>query len=178
MFFKKVSCELMVRNSESYLDTFEVSLGFIELRKETLFGLELAGVDTATASLHADGMLQVKHLMVEQILDGTTRGIGTVEDATDDDGVVGGVVVAEHATGVVGAPGKGGAAEETVEETAVEGLEDFVEVVVVADGGENALAAAGLADVLGLTGDGFRGDVAAVAVGVCRSDWLFVEFGQ
>ncbi len=45
-------------------------------------------------------------------------------------------------------------------------VEDFVEVVVVADRGENALAAAGLADMLGLTRDGLGGDVAAVAVGV------------
>jgi hypothetical protein len=79
---------------------------------------------------------------------------------------------------VVGAPGEGGSAEEAVEETGVEGLEDFVEVVVVSGGGEEAFAAAGLADVLGLFGDGLGGDVAAVAVGVGAGDWLFVEFGQ
>jgi hypothetical protein len=79
---------------------------------------------------------------------------------------------------VVGAPGEGGAAEEAVEETGVEGFEDFVEVVVVAGGGGEALAAAGLADVLGLFGDGLGGDVAAVAVGVGAGDWFFVEFGQ
>jgi hypothetical protein len=79
---------------------------------------------------------------------------------------------------VVRAPGECGAAEEAVEETGVEGLEDFVEVVVVAGGGGEALAAAGLADVLGLFGDGLGGDVAAVAVGVGAGDWFFVEFGQ
>ena len=70
----------------------------------------------------------------------------------------------------MGAPCKGGAAEEAVEETGVEGFEDFVEIVVVAGGGGEALAAAGLADVLGLFGDGFGGDVAAVAVGVVAGD--------
>jgi hypothetical protein len=79
---------------------------------------------------------------------------------------------------VVGAPGEGGAAEEAVEETGVEGFEDFVEIVVVAGGGGEALAAAGLADVLGLFGDGFGGDVAAVAVGVDAGDGLFVELGE
>jgi hypothetical protein len=65
-----------------------------------------------------------------------------------------------------------------VEETGVEGLEDLVEIVVVADGGGEALAAAGLADVLGLAGDGFGGDVAAVTVGVGGGDGLLVELGE
>jgi hypothetical protein len=86
--------------------------------------------------------------------------------------------VAEHAAGVVSAPGEGGAAEETVEETSVEGFEDLVEIVVVAGGGGDAFAAAGLADVFGLFGDGFGGDVAAVAVGVDSGDGLFVELGE
>src|SRR5258705_120617 len=84
----------------------------------------------------------------------------------------------EHAAGVMGAPGEGGAAEEAVEETGVEGLEDFVEIVVVAGGCGEAFAAAGLADVLGLFGDGFRGDVAAVAVGVGAGYRLLVELGE
>jgi hypothetical protein len=50
-------------------------------------------------------VLEVKHLVVEKIFDGVARGVGAVEDAADDDGVVGGVVVAEHASGVMGGPG-------------------------------------------------------------------------
>jgi len=65
-----------------------------------------------------------------------------------------------------------------VEEAGVEGLEDLVEIVVVPDGSEDALAATGLADVLGLAGDGFGGDVAAVAVGVGGGDGLLVELGE
>ncbi len=157
-----------------------LKIGFCgsEFGEEALFGLELAGVDAAAAGFDADGMLEVEHLVVEEVFDGGTRGVGAVEDAGDDDGVVGGVVVAEHAPGVVGTPGEGGAAEETVEEAGVEGLEDFVEIVVVTDGCGEAFAAAGLADVLGLFGDGFGGDVAAVAVGVGAGDRLLVELGE
>jgi hypothetical protein len=135
-------------------------------------------VDAAAAGPDADGMFEVKHLVVEEVLNGAARGVGTIEDAADDDGVVCGVVVAEHATGVVGAPGECGAAEEAVEETGVEGLEDFVEIVVVAGGRGDAFAAAGLADVLGLFGDGLGGDVAAVAVGVDAGDGFLVELGE
>src|SRR5258708_22270 len=123
-------------------------------------------------------MLEVEHLVVEEVFDGAARGVGAVENAGDDDGVVGGIVVAQHAARVMSAPGEGGAAEEAVEETGVEGLEDFVEIVVMAGGGGEAFAAAGLANVFGLFGDGFGGDVAAVAVGVGAGYGLFVELGE
>jgi hypothetical protein len=80
-------------------------------------------------------MFEVKHLVVEEIFDGATGCVGTVEDAADDDGVVGGVVVTEGSAGVVSRPGECGAAEEAVEETGVERLEDFIEIVVVASRG-------------------------------------------
>ena len=169
---------LRLKGDWEFLQALEVGFGGIEFGEETLFGLELAGVDAAAAGFDADGVFEVEHLVVEEIFDGAAWGVGAIEDAADDDGVVGGVVVAEHAAGVVGAPGERGAAEEAVEETGVEGLEDFVEIVVVAGGGGDAFAAAGLADVLGLFGDGFGGDVAAVAVGVDAGDGLFVELGE
>jgi hypothetical protein len=149
----------------------------VEFGEETLFGLELAGVDAAAAGFDADGMFEVEHLVVEEVFDGAARSVGAIEDARDDDGVVGRVVVAEHAAGVMGAPGERGAAEEAVEETGIEGLEDLVEIVVMAGGGGEALASAGLADVLGLFGDGLGGDVAAVAIGVDAGYGLFVELG-
>ena len=157
-----------------------LKIGFCggEFGEETLFGLELAGVDAAATGFDADGMLEVEHLVVEEVLDGAARGVGAVEDAGDDDGVVGGVVVAEHAASVMRGPGERGAAEEAVEEAGVEGLKDFVEFVMAADGCGEAFAAAGLADVLGLFGDGLGGDVAAVAVGVGAGDGLFVELGE
>jgi hypothetical protein len=65
-----------------------------------------------------------------------------------------------------------------VEEAGVERFENFVEIVVAAGGGGETFAAAGLADMLGLFGDGFGGDVAAVAVGVEARDGFSVELGE
>jgi hypothetical protein len=135
-------------------------------------------VDTAAAGPDADGVFEMKHLVVEEVLDGDAWGVGAIEDAADDYGVVGSVVVPEHAAGVVCAPGERGAAQEAVEETSVERLEDFVEIVVVAGGRGDAFTAASLTDVLGLFGDGLGGDMAAVAVGVDAGDGLLVELGQ
>jgi hypothetical protein len=94
-----------VRLKEKSLETLEVGFGFVEVREEALFGLELAGVNAAAASFDADGMLEVEHLVVEEVFDSAARCVEAIEDAGDDDGVVGGVVVAEHAAGVVGGPG-------------------------------------------------------------------------
>jgi hypothetical protein len=83
------------------LNALEVRFGGFEFWEKALLRLKFAGVDAAAAGFDADGVLEVKHLVVEEVFDGAARGVGTVEDATDDDGVVGCVVVAEHAAGVV-----------------------------------------------------------------------------
>jgi hypothetical protein len=120
----------------------------------------------------------VKHLVVEEVFDGATGGVGAVKYAADDYGVVGGVVVAEHAAGGMSGPGERGTPEKSVEEASVEGFEDLVQVVVVATAGGDAFAAAGLADVLGLAGYGLRADVAAVTVCVDGGNRLAVELGE
>jgi hypothetical protein len=163
---------------ENGLDPLEVGFGGIEFREETLFGLELAGVDAAATGFHSDGMLEVEHLVVEEVLDRAARSVWAIEDAADDDCVVSGIIVAEHAARVVSAPGECGSAEKAMKEAGVERLEDFVEIVVVARGCGEAFAPAGLADVLGLPRDGLGGDMAAVAVGMQARDGLLVELGQ
>jgi hypothetical protein len=135
-------------------------------------------VNATAAGFDAHGMLEVEHLVIEEILDCAAWGVGTVEDAADGDGVMSGIVVAEHATGVVSAPCERGPAEEAVKEASVERLEDFVKVVVVAGRCRDALPAAGLANVLGLFGDSLGGDVATVTVGVSAGDGLPVELGE
>lgn len=123
-------------------------------------------------------MLEVEHLVIQQILDGTSRSVGAVEDAADDDGVVGGVVVSQHAFGMMGAPGKSGATEQAVKKACVEALEDLVEIVAVSLRGGDTFAAAGLTDVFGLLGDSLRRGMAAIAVRVGGRDGLFVELGE
>jgi len=135
-------------------------------------------VNATATSFDADGMLEMEHLVVQKIFDGAAWRVRTVEYPADDDGVVGGIVVAQHATGVVSRPGKRGAPEESMEEPGIERLEDFIEVVMVADGSGQALAATSLTNMFCLAGDGFGGYVSAVAVGVGGRDWLFIELGE
>jgi hypothetical protein len=67
---------------------------FRELGEEGFFGFEFAGVYASAEAAHLDRMLEVEHLVVEQVFDRAAGGVWAVEDAGDDDGVVGGVVVA------------------------------------------------------------------------------------
>jgi hypothetical protein len=90
------------------------------MREEALFGLELAGVNAAASCFDADWMLEVEHLVIEQVFNRRSRSVRTVKDAANDDGVVRSVVVAEHTASVVGAPGEDGASEQAVEEARVE----------------------------------------------------------
>ena len=110
-------------------------------------------MDAAAAGFDADRVLEVEHLVVEEVLDGAAGGVGTVEDAADDDGVVGSVVVAEGTLGVMLAPCEVGAAEQSAEEAHVERVEDLIEIKEAALRAKVALAAACGADEVGLSSD-------------------------
>jgi len=148
------------------------------LREERFLRFERGGMDAAAQAPHANGVLEVKHLVVEQVFDCVTGAGGAVEDAARDDGVVGRIVMAERALGVVLAPGELGTAEQAAKEAQVERVEDFVQVVEAAFGAEVALGAAGVADDLGLPSNGGRGCETLVAHALCGLDGLFIELGQ
>jgi len=120
----------------------------------------------------------VQHLVVEDVFDGVAWDARMIEDAADDDGVVRGIIVAETAAGVVLTPGELGAAEESVEEAAVEVVEDFFEMVMMSAGGADVLASAHLADQPRLGGYVVAGDIAAITGAMGAIDRLAIEFCQ
>ena len=90
----------------------------------------------------------------------------------------GGIVVAEAAAGVVLAPGKLRAAHEPVEEAAVEVVENFFQMIVMAAGGADVLASAHLADEARLGGNVVAGDIAAITGAVGAIDRLAIKLGE
>lgn len=135
-------------------------------------------MDTAASGFELDGMLEVQHLVIQKVFDREARRVGAVENTADDDSVVGSVIVTEHAASVVCAPGKSWLAEKSVKETSVEGIEDLIEVKVMADRSQDSFASASLANVLCLARDGFGGDVAAVAVSMQGRDGFAVKLRE
>jgi len=125
-----------------------------------------------------DRMLQVEHFVVEDVFDRISRHARVVEDAADDDCVVSGIVVAEAAASVVLAPGKLRTPQESVEEAAVEVVEDFFQMVMVATGGAYVLASAHLADKPCFGSNVVAGDITAITSAVGAIDRLTIELGE
>src|SRR5271163_2521721 len=120
----------------------------------------------------------MQHLVKDDVFDGVLRDAWMVEDAADDDGVVGGVVVAEAAAGMVLAPGKLRAPQESVKEAAVEVVEDFVQMVVATAGGADVLASAHLADEAGFGQQIVAAYIAAIAGALRAIDGMAIKLGE
>src|SRR6185437_7879566 len=160
------------------LEGLEGGFGFLPAREAALFGAELGRVDAAAAAALAHGMAQVQHFVIEHVLEHELRHAGRIEDAADQDGVVGGIVVAEVAAGDGRGPAEVGASHPALEEAQVEVVKEGFEVVVAALGRLELLAAANLADEVGLGGDVLLTDEATVAGIVDLGDGAAVELAQ
>ena len=78
------------------LQRLQIFLHLIQLRKAAFILLKLAGVNAAASTAHAHRVLEMQHLVVDEIFNGETRGLGGIEDAADDDGVVCRVIMANN----------------------------------------------------------------------------------
>src|ERR1017187_2319385 len=78
------------------LEPLEVSFGRVQFRKQPLVLLKRFRVNTPAACFYAHGMLQVQHLVVQQVLHRAARRIRAIEHAANHDGVVRRIVVAQH----------------------------------------------------------------------------------
>jgi len=149
-----------------------------EFREEFFFRHELLRVDASSVAPQSDRMLQMKHFVKENVFHGVARHARMVEDAADNDGVVRRVVVAKAAAGVVTAPGELRASHESVEKAAVEIVENFFQVVVVAAGRADVFATAHVADEPRFGGNVVAGDIAAITGAVGALDRLTIKFGE
>lgn len=120
----------------------------------------------------------MQHLVEQDIFHRIARHARVIKHTADHDGVVRGIVVAEAAAGVVPAPGELRASHESVEEAAVEVVENFFQMVVVAAGGADMLASAHLADEASFGGNVVAGDIAAITGAMGAIDRLTIEFGE
>src|SRR6185437_6973970 len=83
---------------------FQGQLGLFQFGKEFLFFLESFGMHAAAAAVELDRMLEVKHFVIDQILDGMPGYLRPVKNSADYDCVVRGIVVAEILAGSLAAP--------------------------------------------------------------------------
>src|SRR5229473_3589399 len=145
-------------------------LGANEFGEQFFLILKLPRVHASPTPTQLDRVLQVQHFVVENVFNRVARHAWMVEDAADHDGIVCGIVVAEAAAGVVLAPSELRTSHESVEEAAVEVVEDFFQVVVMAASRADVFASAHLADESGLGGNVVAGDIAPITRAVSAID--------
>ena len=90
--------------------------GAVEVGEEFFFLAEFAGVGDQAAAGAAGGVLDVQHLMIQDVLHGASRDSGAVHAAIEQDVIGAGVVTAELAAPTAGAPADVRAGEFSFEE--------------------------------------------------------------
>ena len=86
------------------------------MREELFFRLEFSRVHTAAAATQFDGEFKVQHLVIDDVLDRVTRYTWMIENTTNDDDVVGGIVVSQTVAGVILTPRQVGTSQQAKEE--------------------------------------------------------------
>src|ERR1700730_11840694 len=102
----------------------------------------------------------MEHLVIHDVVDCAPRHPGMVEDTTHDDGIMGGIVVAEAVAGMVSAPGHQRTSEEPVKKAGIQGFKDHLQVVGSALSGVQTFTSAHLAHKVRFSADVVTGNVA------------------
>ena len=123
-------------------------------------------------------MLQVQHLVVDDIFHRTTGNPGMIKNTAHHDRVMRGVVVSQVIAGMPLAPCHPWTRQETVKEARVQVLKNTFEVVHLALGGVDALATAELPHEMGFVDQVMAGDVLPIAGAMGALNWLPVHLGQ
>lgn len=132
----------------------------------------------APAAVESDRMLQMQHLVKQNVFNRVARHARVVEDAADDNGVVGRIIVAKTAAGVVLAPGKLRTSHKSMEESQIEVVEDFLKMVVTPTRRADVLASAHLSHEVGLSGHVVAGDIAPITGVVAAVNRLAIQLGE
>src|SRR6185312_6446047 len=106
-------------------------LCFGNCREEFFVSLELGGVYAAPAASYLNRMLQVEHLVINNIFQHRLWHAGMVENAADDNRVVRRIVMSQAVTRMARTPTHLRAGQQSVEKPDIYVVEDFFQVVSV-----------------------------------------------
>src|ERR1700676_3297032 len=109
----------------------EDAAGAREIGEEFFFGAEFAGVRDQSAAGAPRGMLDVQHLVVQNVFDGAARDRGAVHAAIQQNLVGAGIVAAELAAPASCAPADSGALQSAGKKTRIQIVEHLIEIEVL-----------------------------------------------
>ena len=111
------------------LQIFEKVFCPVEVGVKFFLGLKFRGVHTAAAAAQFYRMLQVKHLVIDDVFDRVARNPRLVENAAHHDGIVSGIVMAEPVASVVAAPGHARPSQQAIKEPLVQIFKDIFQII-------------------------------------------------
>jgi hypothetical protein len=157
---------------------FQEPSSLLQFGKEPFLGLKRRAVDATPAPAKLDRMLQVQHLVVDDVLDRVERNLGMVEDTADHNGIVSGIVMAKAVACVIAAPSHLRASQKAKEKTLVQVLKNCIQIVGPALRGIDLLASSHLADEMSLGDKIAAGNIAPIASGMSSVNALTVHLGE
>ena len=166
------------RSRSATSDSLQKRLRQLELRKQLLLGMKLSRVYAPPAAAQPYGMLQVQHLVVNDVLDGVAGNQELVEDAADHDRIVRRIVMPEDAARLGRAPTHARTAQQSMKEAAVQILEDRIEIVDAALRRMQPLASAHLPHQVRLAHNFMAAHIFSIAGRVAAVDRLAIHLGQ
>src|SRR3954453_14105824 len=128
-------------------------------------------MNTSSATAEFYGVLEMEHLVIDDVLDRRPRHARMVKDTAHHDRVMGGVIVAKMVAGPLATPCHSGTCQQSVKEPNVQILKHNFQIIGVALGRSEALPSAHLADQVSLLTDAVAGDIASVPCRGVAVDW-------
>src|ERR1039458_9753660 len=93
--------------------------------------MELSRVHAAPAAAQPDWVLQVQHLVVNDVFHSVAGNGELIEDAADNNRIVRRIVVSEDAAGLRRTPAHARTAQQSMKEAPVQVLENRIEIIHV-----------------------------------------------
>ena len=147
-------------------------------RKHFLFRLELRRVHASPAPTQSYRMLQMQHLVVDDVLQHVARHLGMIEYAADDDRVVRRIVVAQDAARLRLAPAHARPRHQPVKEARVQLFKHHVQIVEMTACRAQQLASANLTHEMCLAHNVVAADIFSIACRMSPVDGLPVHLRQ
>ena len=150
----------------------------LQLRKQSLFIMKFPRMYAAAAPPHFHGMLQMQHLVKQNVLDRITRHPRMIKNAADDNRIVRRIVMPQTAARLFSAPGELRAPHQAMKKSPVQIVENFFQMIMISARRMNVLASSHLPDEPGLRRNVMARDIAAITRALCPINWLAIELRE
>ena len=149
-----------------------------ELRKKPFFHLKRSRMHASSAAPKFDGMLEVQHLVIDDVLHRVAGNRGVVEHPADHDGIVRGVVMPKYAASAAPTPAHARTRQQSVKKPRVQVFEYHLKIIKMSFRTVEALAAAYLPHQVRLADDFTAADIFAITSRLAAIDGLPVDLRE